>query len=76
MSRESELLAVLTDEPTSTEQLYERVGYAMLARLGLIPYSAFRAELVRLSVAGLAERHSAEDGATMWRRSTPPGPPA
>jgi hypothetical protein len=73
MSRESELLAALTDEPASTEALYQRIGYASLARLGLIGYPAFRAELARLSAAGLAEHHTAEDGATMWRRSSPPG---
>jgi hypothetical protein len=67
MSRESVLLAALTDEPTSTEKLYERVGYATLARLGLIPYEAFREELGKLAAAGLAERHTADDGATMWR---------
>jgi hypothetical protein len=72
MSLESELLAALTNEPTSTEQLYQRIGYAKLARLGLIPYAAFRAELGKLAAAGLAEHHSAEDGATLWSRATPP----
>jgi len=75
MSRESELLAALTDEPTSTERLYQRIGYPKLARLGLIRYAAFRAELLRLSAAGLAERHTADDGATMWQRPTPQGRP-
>jgi hypothetical protein len=74
MTLESELLAALTDEPTSTEGLYQRIGYAKLARVGLIRYAAFRAELLKLSAAGLAERHSGEDGATMWRRAGPPGP--
>jgi hypothetical protein len=72
VSLESELLAALTNEPTSTERLYERIGYAKLARLGLIQYAAFRAELAKLAVAGLAERHGADDGATMWRRAGPP----
>ena len=45
MSRESAILSALTGEPASTEALYERVGYATLARVGLIPYDAFRAEL-------------------------------
>jgi hypothetical protein len=76
MSRASALLAVLTDEPTSTSELYERVGYATLTRLGLIPYDAFRSELVRLSAAGLAEHDTADDGTTVWRLPSPPGQPA
>ena len=72
MSRESELLSVLTREPASTETLYERVGYTNLARLGLIPYDAFRAELQMLSADGQAESHTAADGATMWRLPAPP----
>jgi hypothetical protein len=71
---ESPILSSLTSEPTSTEALYERVGYTTLARLGLIPYDAFRAELVKLSAAGLAESHTVEDGATLWRLPTPPDP--
>jgi hypothetical protein len=76
MSRASALLTALTSEPTSTSELYERVGYATLIRVGLVPYEAFRAELVRLSAAGLAESHTAADGATMWRLTTAPGEPA
>ena len=59
LSRKSAILNALTDEPVSTEALYERVGYATLARrVGLIPYAAFRAELVRLSADGRVEsRH-------------------
>jgi hypothetical protein len=64
-----EILALLTDEPTSTSELYDRVGYAALVRLGLVSYQAFRAELVKLSAAGLAESDTAHDGATTWRRS-------
>jgi hypothetical protein len=75
MSRASALLTALTDEPASTSEVYERVGYPTLTQVGLIPYDAFRAELVRLSAAGLAERHSAADGATMWRRAASPGEP-
>jgi len=48
------LLAALTDEPVSTSELYDRVGYLALARVSLIPYPAFRAELEKLSAAGLA----------------------
>ena len=69
MSRASALLAVLTDQPTSTSQLYERVGYPALVRIGLVPYEAFRAELARLSAEGLAERGTGPDGATLWRRA-------
>jgi hypothetical protein len=74
MSRESAVLSALTSEPASTEDLYERVGYLALVQVGLVPYAAFRAELVRLSAAGQAESQTTEDGATMWRRPTPAKP--
>jgi hypothetical protein len=67
MSRASVLLAALTSEPASTSELYDRVGYPALARVGLIPYTAFRAELVKLAAAGLAERETARDGSTLWK---------
>ena len=73
MTRRSVLLAVLTDEPTSTDDLYDRVGYPALMRVGLIQYHAFRAELTKLSAAGLAESSEGADGATLWRRPTPQG---
>jgi hypothetical protein len=63
----SVLLAALTAQPTSTSDLYDRVGYPALVRLGLVPYDAFRAELVRLSAAGLAQSGVDDDGATTWR---------
>jgi hypothetical protein len=66
MSRASALLAVLTSEPASTSELYARVGYMNLAQVGLVPYEAFRAELVKLSAAGLAESDTAQDGSTLW----------
>jgi hypothetical protein len=66
MSRESALLAALSSEPVSTSELYERIGYATLTRLGLVPYDAFRAELARLSAAGLAGHETAGDGSTVW----------
>jgi hypothetical protein len=66
MSRESELLASLTSDPTSTSELYERVGYMTLTRLGLISYPAFRQALAELAAAGLAEHHTADDGSTVW----------
>jgi len=67
MSRTSVLLAALTDEPVSTSELYERVGYLALAHVSLIPYPAFRAELEKLSAAGLATGETASDGSTLWR---------
>ena len=66
MSRESELLGVLTSEPATTSELYERIGYMTLTRLGLIPYPAFRQALGKLAAAGLAEQHTAQDGSTVW----------
>jgi hypothetical protein len=68
MSRASVLLDALTDEPTSTSDLYDRVGYLTLARVGLIPYQAFRAELEKLVAAGQAEQEASPDGATLWKR--------
>ncbi|MGI8573152.1 MAG: hypothetical protein ACR2L9_11095 [Solirubrobacteraceae bacterium] len=67
MSRASVLLAALTSEPVSTSELYTRVGYATLAQMGLVPYQAFRAELAKLSSAGLAESDIGRDGSTVWR---------
>jgi hypothetical protein len=75
MTRATAVLAVLTDEPTSTDELYERVGYPTLTRVGLVAYEAFRAELARLAAAGLAESRRADDGATLWRRRATPGAP-
>ena len=72
-SRESALLAVLTDEPTSTSDLYDRIGYPTLVRIGLVPYPAFRAELEKLVAGGLAEKQTGPDGATLWRRAEPEG---
>ena len=66
MPRESELLVFLTGDPTSTSELYERVGYMTLTRLGLIPYPAFRQALAELGAAGLAEHDTADDGSTVW----------
>ena len=66
MSRESELLAVLTSDPSTTSELYERVGYMTLTRLGLISYPAFRQALAKLAAAGLAEHDTEDDGSTVW----------
>jgi hypothetical protein len=76
MSRESALLAALTTEPASTSELYERIGYATLTRLGLVPYDAFRAALVRLSAAGLAAHETGGDGSTVWWLAESDQPPA
>ncbi|MGZ4349686.1 MAG: hypothetical protein ACXVRX_04060 [Solirubrobacteraceae bacterium] len=68
MLRSSVLLAAITSEPTTTSDLYDRIGYAALTRVGLIPYQAFRAELTKLSAAGLASSEEAPDGSTVWWR--------
>jgi hypothetical protein len=68
------LLDALTSEPTTTSDLYDRVGYPTLARVGLIPYRAFRDELTKLSAAGLAHSADAPDGSTMWWRDDDPSP--
>lgn len=70
MTHATPLLAVLTDEPASTSDLYERVGYPALARLGLIPYAAFRMALAHLAATGELESDTAPDGSTLWRRRT------
>lgn len=62
------LLDALTSEPTSTSDVYDRVGYPALTRVGLIPYRAFRDELAKLSAAGLAHSEAAPDGSTVWWR--------
>jgi hypothetical protein len=69
------LLSAITTEPTTTSDLYDRIGYPALTSVGLIPYRAFRAELVKLSVAGLASSGEAPDGSTVWWREEP-GPQA
>ena len=76
MSRASALMAVISTEPTSTSDLYERIGYATLVRLGLIPYDAFRAELAALAAAGEIESATAPDGSTVWSRASENGAPA
>jgi hypothetical protein len=66
MSRESVLMGVITIDPTSTSDLYERVGYGELANVGLISYHAFRAELEKLEAAGIVASGEGDDGSTMW----------
>ena len=69
MSRASVLLAAITSEPTTTSDLYDRIGYPALTSIGLVPYHAFREELARLSAAGLASSEQAPDGSTVWWRA-------
>jgi hypothetical protein len=69
MSRTSTLMEVVTEVPTSTSELYDRVGYPTLARLGLIPYHAFRDALATLAATGAIEAETGPDGSTMWRRT-------
>lgn len=66
MSRESVLRGVLTIDPTSTSDLYERIGYRRLAEVGMIPYHQFRAELAKLEAAGIVASEAGNDGSTMW----------
>lgn len=68
MTHTAALMAVITTEPASTSELYDRVGYATLARLGLIPYHAFRAELAAMAASGAIEAGVAPDGSTIWHR--------
>jgi hypothetical protein len=74
MSRACVLLDALDEAPLSTSDLYARVGYARLLGLGLIPYHAFRAELAKLTQAGLAGCATAEDGSSVWWRLPPDAP--
>jgi hypothetical protein len=67
MPRADVLLAAVTSEPTTTSDLYDRVGYAALTQLGLVPYEAFRAQLTGLAVAGLILSDEAPNGSTTWR---------
>jgi hypothetical protein len=66
MSRESVLRGVLTSDPASTSDLYERAGYRALAEVGMIPYNEFRAELGKLEAAGVVASVTGTDGSTMW----------
>jgi hypothetical protein len=75
MTRTSALMAVISTDPTSTSDLYDRVGYATLARLGLIPYRAFRDELAALAATGAIESATAPDGSTVWHRAAEDGGP-
>jgi hypothetical protein len=76
MSRASELMTLIGSDPASTSELYDRAGYPALARLGLIPYHAFRAELAALAATGALQSETAPDGSTVWRRAPENGPGA
>lgn len=67
--RRSTLLAALGEEPLSTSDLYDRIGYRALIRVGLVPYPAFRATLVELQREGLVESAEGTEGATVWKRA-------
>ena len=67
MARSTVILSALTTEPTTTSDLYDRVGYATLTRVGLVPYDTFRAQLTQLAAAGLVVADTAPDGSTTWR---------
>jgi hypothetical protein len=69
--RAQAVLAAVSDEPTSTSDLYDRVGYVELVRVGLIPYGAFRDQLAWLEKQGLVVSAPSEDGSTLWRRPPP-----
>jgi hypothetical protein len=66
MSRDSALLAALTSEPASTSDIYDRIGYVTLTRLGLVPHHALRAELGKPSATGAIESRTGGDGSTLW----------
>jgi hypothetical protein len=69
MSRRSVVLRALGPEPVSTSDLYDRVGYRELARVGLIPYAAFRETLAALVATGQAQTGTAPDGTARWWRA-------
>jgi len=70
--RAAALLALLSDRPQTTGDLYDRMGYPALVRLGLVPYDAFRATLADLEREGFAVSETSEEGPTWWRRTAPP----
>lgn len=59
-------MGVLTIDPTSTSDLYERVGYRTLAKVGMISYHEFRGELEKLEGAGIVTSDAGADGSTIW----------
>ena len=66
MSRAQEAIpAALTDGPATTSQLYDRLGYPALLRLGLIDYRAFRDVIARLEKDERIAGEPDENG-TIW----------
>ena len=61
------VLSALSEEPTSTSDLYEKLGYRKLMRAGLIDYRAFRQVLARLEAGGLVLMDVADDESSLWR---------
>jgi len=59
-------MEVLTIDPTSTSDLYERVGYGTLAQVEMISYHEFQGELEKLEGAGIVASEAGADGSTMW----------
>jgi hypothetical protein len=72
MSRESVLTGVLTIDPTSTSDLYERAGYRALAEVGMISYHEFRGELEKLQASGAVASETGADGSTLWSLAPEP----
>ncbi len=69
--RSAAVLALLGDVPQTTGDLYDRMGYPTLVRVGLVPYDDFRAALAELERAGLATSETSEEGPTWWRAAPP-----
>jgi len=67
-ARGEAVLGLLGDEPATTSELYDRAGYPLLLRLGLIEYAAFRRALGALAASGLARQEDAQDGGSVWWR--------
>jgi len=62
------VLAALTEEATTTSDLYDRVGYMALVRVGLIDFRAFRDVRAALERQGLADGwEGPEDRGSRWR---------
>ncbi len=59
------ILAALADGPATTSQLYDRLGYPVLLRLGLIDYRAFRRVIGELEDAKRISGEPDENG-TIW----------
>jgi hypothetical protein len=76
LDRSAALLDALGAGPATTSDLYDRVGYLVLVRYGLIQYAAFRGALVELEAQGLVTSETAPDGSTLWTRTGEDAPPS